>query len=582
MRSLRCAAALSLTAVVVAVAPAQAEVYLGNEVQPQSRFLRGSDPASAPATTRAEPPLTATPRATCGPGSRPAPGLQGQVVAGEGSAQGYTCNTTQLGHEGASGGFKVERFVDKAGHQCAYYDQTLLFPVQAFADKPTPGVAVLDMTDPAHPVRTATLVTPAMQTPHESVLVNQKRGLLAAVMGNPTLYPGFVDIYDLNADCRQPELQSSLPVGLLGHESGFAPDGNTFYATSLFTSTVTAVDVTNPKVPVTLWVGQYPSHGFSVSDDGNRGYVAGLTGLIILDISEIQARKPNPQAKVISQLTWKDMTIPQVALPVTIGGKKFLMEVDEFATAKEGDSFPAANGPRVGAARLIDISDEVHPQVVSNMRLEVNQPENRDKVAGDPGASNSLQGYAGHYCNVPQEVDPGIVACSFIASGLRVFDIRDPYKPTELAYFVAPLAPSPGFGEPTNYAMSRPTFDAARGEVWYADGNSGFYAVKLTNGVWPFDTGSDLGLPSANRCRSQRVFTIHLKHPNGDRLRSARVYVDGKRVRIVRGSPHFRARIDLRGKRKKTIVVRVVAKTRSGKTVRETRRYHTCTPGHPT
>ena len=66
-----------------------------------------------------------------------------------------------------------ERFVDKAGHQCAYYDQTLLFPVQAFADKPTPGVAVLDMTDPAHPVRTATLVTPAMQTPHESVLVNQ-------------------------------------------------------------------------------------------------------------------------------------------------------------------------------------------------------------------------------------------------------------------------------------------------------------------------------------------------------------------------------------------------------------------------
>ena len=85
-----------------------------------------------------------------------------------------------------------------------------------------------------------------MQSPHESLVLNEKRGLLAAVMGNPTAYPGFVDIYDLNADCRQPELQSSLPVGLLGHESGFAPDGNTFYATSLFNGTVTAVDVTEP------------------------------------------------------------------------------------------------------------------------------------------------------------------------------------------------------------------------------------------------------------------------------------------------------------------------------------------------
>jgi len=25
-----------------------------------------------------------------------------------------------------------------------------------------------------------------------------------------------------------------------------------------------------------------------------------------------------------------------------------------------------------------------------------------------------------------------------------------------------------------------------RGEVWYSDGNSGFYALKATNGVWPF------------------------------------------------------------------------------------------------
>ena len=69
------------------------------------------------------------------------------------------------------------------------------------------------MSDPANPKQTASLVTPAMQTPHESLLLNERRGLLAAVTGNPAFYPGIVDVYDLNEDCRTPALQSSLPVG---------------------------------------------------------------------------------------------------------------------------------------------------------------------------------------------------------------------------------------------------------------------------------------------------------------------------------------------------------------------------------
>ena len=31
--------------------------------------------------------------------------------------------------------------------------------------------------------------------------------------------------------------------------------------------------------------------------------------------------------------------------------------------------------------------------------------------------------------------------------------------------------------------MSQPAWDVARHQVWYSDGNSGFYAVRLTNGV---------------------------------------------------------------------------------------------------
>ena len=381
---------------------------------------------------------------TAAPARVPETDIQGRVPAG--NPEGFTCNTTLVGHHGASGGYKALRFVDKAGHECAYYDTTLLFPsnAQTLSERPT-GVAVLDMSDPAKPMQTASLLTPAMQTPHESLLLNEKRGLLAAVTGNPAFYPGIVDLYDLNEDCRNPALQSSLPVGIFGHESGFAPDGNTFYATSISTGNITAVDVSNPKLPTIVAGTNYNSHGLTISDDGTRAYVAASQGLFILDTSEIQARKQGAQFKEISKLDWATRTIPQVAHPITIGGHPYLAEIDEFSSAEDDDSV-AANGPKVGAARIIDIADETAPKVVSNIRLAVHQKENRAAIADDPGAQFIVQGYAGHYCNVPRRQDPEILACSMIASGLRVFDIRDPAKPREMAYFVAPNKIEPDGG----------------------------------------------------------------------------------------------------------------------------------------
>lgn len=524
---------------------------------------------------RAEPPLVATPRATCGPGSRPAPGLQGRVTAD--LEDGATCNTELLASEGATGGFKVERYRDAGGHECAYYDTALLFPLNLLGDvtagSPS-GVAVLDMADPAHPKRTATLTTPAMLSPHESLLVNAKRGLLAAALGNPGTAPGVVDVYDLNADCRFPVLQSSTPLGVLGHESGFAPDGRTFYVTSLFTNTITALDVSDPKQPSILWLGNYPSHALTVSADGRRGYVAGFRGLQVLDLSEIQDRRPNPQVRLVSGLSWKGLSIPQNAIPVTIGGKPMLIETDEFSY--DDDGVLASNGANAGAARIIDMSDENAPRVLSNLRLEVNQRENRAAVSGDPGATFIGQGYAAHYCGVPSAVDPGIVACSFIASGLRIFDIRDPANPRELAYYAGPPKPifgAPGPAEAANYAMSRPAFDPASGTVWYSDANAGLRVVRLTNGVWPFPATSPVGLPSTRTCLSRRAFTIRLR---GAGLRSARVTVGGRAVAVRRRGGRLTARVDLRGTRRATVPVTVRARTRGGRVLRETRRYRTC------
>ena len=182
-------------------------------------------------------------------------------------------------------------------------------------------------------------------------------------------------------------------------------------------------------------------HGLRLSTTAARMYVANIGnptngafssgGLRILDISEIQDREPSPEVHVLSDLTWSEHSIPQVAEPFTRNGHPYLLEVDEFANFNLTGGVDQSAAP-VGAARIIDIADPRHPKVVSNLRLQVHQPAARKgDQQSDPGALSPVQGYAAHYCSLPTRVDPKLVACSMIASGLRVFDISNVRRPVE-------------------------------------------------------------------------------------------------------------------------------------------------------
>ena len=183
-------------------------------------------------------------------------------------------------------------------------------------------------------------------------------------------------------------------------------------------------------------------------------------------------------------MTWDTVSIPQNSRELEIDGKPYLLEFDEFAFRFN----PATIEDKVGGARLIDLSKANHPRIASNLRLRVNMRAAHRAADGDPATlgSNNVTGYASHYCAVPRRVDPGIVACSFINSGLRVFDISDPEQPREVAYFVAPPKAGTvgGFGA-GNTAMSQPGFDPKRRDVWYTDASSGFYNLHLGRKVWP-------------------------------------------------------------------------------------------------
>lgn len=443
------------------------------------------------------------------------------------AAEGYVCNATQVafvgaddGSTGGHGGYRVYRYVDSAGNVCAFFDTTLLFPVNAKAGGTNlTGVWVLDM-DPAHwvggtPPITARLLSPAMQSPHESFSLNRSRGLLGAVFANPLFYHGQFDLYSVKDDCLHPQLLSSLPVGMLGHEGSFTPDGNTYYASSLFGHTLTAIDTSDTTATKTIWTStKWNVHGMNTNDDGTLLYFADLArngapdlagqtgtsgkGLTILDVSQIQSRMLDPQVNLaksdqdpfaprVSHLGWLHIGTPQTVLPFTAADpanpaltRHYVVEIDEFG------------GPdNVGAARIIDVENPASPSVVSNMRLEVNNlaAQNNPGQKADPAATNSLGGYRGHYCALPRQHDPQLVACTFILSGMRVFDISDLQHPQEIAYFNKPsVTPGLGIAGPGpqgSYAMSQPAFDIAGHQIWYSDGNSGFYAVHIDSSVWP-------------------------------------------------------------------------------------------------
>ena len=498
--------ALATIAVAAAVSDAQLPVPLNDLGELATG--PGQTPDMAPKQKNPEPPLTATPRAKCFTSKHPEPGVQGRVPEGS-AAEGLDCNVELIGHQGDSGGFKVYRYVDAQGHECAYYDTALLFPLNAFNPAgPSVGVIVLDMSDPKNPKQTDNLTALPMMTPHESLNLNTARGLLAAVDGNPATEPGVVAIYDVHNDCRHPVLPSQQLLAKYGHESGFSQDGRTFYATGTAVKSITAIDVIDPQNPHILWQGNVISHGMSLSDDGNRAYIADVTGgdMGILDTSEIQARKPDPQVKEISRLTWKSASLPQNAIPFTKDGKPYVLEFDEYTAGTLNPSGGDSNA--VGAGRIIDISDETKPRVIANLRLQINQPKEHQEAsdAGDPGTGNPAQGYAAHYCNIPTRVDPQVVACSFIASGLRVFDISDLTKPKEIAYFVAPpVQRIENGGTDSNFAMSEPTIVAERREVWYTDGESGFYVLRVDKRAWPAAAKPPSGGACTARTKARKV-----------------------------------------------------------------------------
>jgi hypothetical protein len=394
--------------------------------------------------------------------------LQGQVTPQErfsgDSERGYNCNLELVGQyrgEGAYSQIGPTYFGD-----CAYYGTDKVTPLQQHL-----GVTVIDASDPRHPHPTAYLDdTPAMLAPHETLKLNAKRKLLVAGQNNG---PNFA-VYDTSADCRHPVLKASINLpGSLGHMGNFAPDGRTYYLTQGFEGIggfLYIVDLSDPSNPQQLptwqFLGDGRPHEAWLNKDGTRLYAGqygtfgtvgnvafgtGPNGLVIEDVSDYQFRRPNPQIRIISKLFWTDQGQAEPMYPVTIKGHPYLVSGDEAGGAGGVGGWAAAcarGASPFGYPQIIDVGDETKPKIIAKLMLEINDPANCSRLLAEtpsdapgtaPGTNlppeSGTTNYSGERCVADNPNNATMLACGFQNAALRIFDIRDPHHPKEIAYW---------------------------------------------------------------------------------------------------------------------------------------------------
>ena len=469
---------------------------------------------------RSQESYNAVSQAVCGPGDRPETGLQGQVPLTDRAAgfAGFSCNLELVGsYAGDGAGWQHAWYGD-----CAYYGGATGAAPERGSRRPLqddPGTTVIDASNPAKPKFVRRLTSASMIDPWESLKVHPGRGILAAQNSNMGGGGPEVDIYDVSRNCSKPKLLASEPVGTsIGHSGTLSADGTIYYGSPLNAGDADpkAVDIRNPRKP-RLITEDFPlmSHDLATNPAGTRLYLAvagnarvswpGGNGLAILDVTEVKQRRKDPKIPVISELYFPDGYVAQMTQHLTIKGKPYILFVDEGGSGQGRKYDRCSQGlPPYAFARLIDISNERKPVVTSKLMLETHLPSNCDATAAD---SQGLFQYDSHYCTASDGKHDSttgpvrnavIVACGYFESGLRVFDVRDPAKPREIAYYNPPAQPGYQTGSYSDVAgacttadwtASHPRIRADRGEIWFTSHCNGFQIVKFTNGVWPLRKG---------------------------------------------------------------------------------------------
>src|SRR5262245_49979828 len=255
-------------------------------------------------------------------------------------------------------------------------------------------------------------------------------------------------------------------------------------------------------------------HDVSTNDDGTRVYLALYggnnslggnnnnpipaqnqrcsNGLLILDSSDIAHRVPNPQLRYVSFVSWCDPTEPKAGhyfdpdfddgstasahateYVIHENGKEYIVTTDESGAGLDGEWTQHPRQRTFG--RLIDISDERNPRIVSTFKPDVNDPDNVARVLAE-----QINGGMIHYIGFDDRYNMRLVFYAGANYGIRVVDFRDPERPKEIAYYKAPSVATTRAGE-NDFTRPDPRYDAANCLLYTGWNQGGLRVLELTN-----------------------------------------------------------------------------------------------------
>ena len=375
---------------------------------------------------------------------------------------------------------------------------------------PLMGMAVVDATNPKNP-ELVKLMPGTPGTRESQVEANEKRKIVVVMpfrhpktpYGDPP-GPTQLQIYDASADCKSPVRVGTYDFGdIITHEHRISADGNTVYVTvggsgsrseEEIGPALSAVDITdlaNPKLFAT-WdladeagMPQSGMHDLDVNDAGTRAYtnsnwlVDGVKhqGLTILDTSEVQERKPGAKIRRISSFNWgppENFGGSHSAQLVTIKGRQNVICLDETMGANAAAPW--------GWGRIIDVTDEKYPLQISTITLQASQVQYAAQTNPDKAY------YGAHYMGVDDPANTSLVFFSWYSSGLRVWDVRDPYMPKEIGYYIpgartdTKLPVSSSYpNNKVDYVYSFIRYRPETGHIWFNSLFNGFMIAELVD-----------------------------------------------------------------------------------------------------
>jgi hypothetical protein len=332
-------------------------------------------------------------------------------------------------------------------------------------------IAVLDVSDPAHPHGAGSLPARSLTTTRELRTVADRQ--LLVVLGFALGRGGAnrIDLYRWTDDCTRPTAVGAHDFGgRAPHEFYLWTDpagSRTLLFVSMFSGgrdDLQVLDVTDPAAPRVAGTWSSPVgllHSISLSADGRRAYLSMWTGgLLVADASQFTGGQPNPQMTLLTPLAARLRAPPggNVHSAVQVPGKDLLVVTDE--------RYPPACP--YGPARLVDVSNPAQPQAVSTLSA----PEN------DPATCRASP--AGAYTSHNPTPVGDLAFVSWYSSGLQVFDIADPSHPQRLAE-LRPQGSAPGLRDPQLGATLAMTWSypiVRDGLIYVADIDEGLYVLR--------------------------------------------------------------------------------------------------------